>query len=378
MIYLDHNAASPLRPEAKRAMAAACELAGNPSSVHRAGREARAVLEAARADVAALVGANPAEVIFTAGGTEADALVLWGAVLADSSITRLIVSAIEHDAVRANAALVAEKHGIGLQILPVTRDGVADLEALRSLLSTGGRALVALMTANNETGALQPVTDAARMAHDAGGLIFSDAVAAVGKMALPSVDYLTVGGHKIGGPMGTGALVLGKDVPFAPLIRGGGQEMSRRAGSENLVALAGFGAAARLAAAEWANVANITVRDDFEQALRAACSEVVIFSETVPRLWNTCLFAVPGMAAENALMALDLDGVCLSRGAACSSGKVKTSHVLTAMGVPEDLARCVLRISFGWNSRPADGEAALAGLSSFWQRVRALPGRAAA
>lgn len=378
MIYLDHNAASPLRPEAKRAMAAACELTGNPSSVHRAGREARAMLEAVRADVAALAGAGPADVIFTAGGTEADALVLWGAVLADPSIKRLIISAVEHDAVRANAALVAEKHGIELQILPVNRDGVADLDALRGLLSTGGRALVALMTANNETGAIQPVSDAARMVHDAGGLIFSDAVAAVGKMALPAVDYLTLAGHKIGGPMGTGAVVLGPDVPFAPLMRGGGQEAARRAGSENLVALAGFGAAAALASAERGNVANITVRDDFEQALHAACSEVVIFSETVPRLWNTCLFAVPGMAAENALMALDLDGICLSRGAACSSGKVKTSHVLAAMGVPEDLARCVLRISFGWNSRTADGEAALAGLSSFWQRVRALPGRAAA
>lgn len=383
MIYLDHNATSPLRPEAQDAMVAACAVAGNPSSVHAAGRAARAVLENARGAVAGLAGVAPANVIFSAGGTDADVMVLWGAVLADVSIRRLIISAVEHDAVLANAALVAEKCGLALDILPVTRDGVADLDALRSLLPTGGRALVALMSANNETGAVQPVTEAADMVHAAGGLIFSDAVAAVGKMPLPKADYLTIAGHKIGGPMGTGAVILGGDVPFAPLIRGGGQEGARRAGSENLIALAGFGAAAELTAKEMAGdgagtVANATFRADFEQALQEVCDKAVIFSENVPRLGNTCLFAVPGMMAENALMALDLDGICVSRGAACSSGKVKSSHVLAAMNVPEELARCVLRISFGWNSAPGDGAAALAALSRFWQRVRALPGRAAA
>lgn len=380
MKYLDHNATSPLRPEAKDAMLAACAVTGNPSSVHAAGRAARAVLENARMAVADLAGAAPADVIFSAGGTDADAMVLWGAALADSGLKRLIVSSIEHDAVLSNAALVAEKCGLTLDVLPVTRDGVADLDALRGLLSTSGRALVALMTANNETGAHQPVVEAVDMVHAAGGLVFSDAVAAVGKMPLPKVDYLTIAGHKIGGPMGTGAVILGGDVPFAPLIRGGGQEAARRAGSENLIALAGFGAAASVAAREMnvASVANATLRADFEQALHAVCDTAVIFSENVPRLGNTCLFAVPGMAAENALMALDLDGICVSRGAACSSGKVKSSHVLAAMNVPEELARCVLRISFGWNSAPDDGAAALAALSRFWLRVRALPGRAAA
>lgn len=375
-MYLDHNATSPLRPGARDAMAAASELVGNPSSVHAAGRAARAVLEEARTAVAALSGVANANVVFTSGGTEADALALWGAVLADGGLKRLIVSAVEHDAVLSNAALVAERCGIGLEVLPVSRDGVADLCVLEKMLGSGGKSLVALMAANNETGALQPVDDAIRLTHAAGGLFFCDAVAAAGKMAMPHADYVSLAGHKIGGPLGTGALLVADEAPFSPLIRGGGQEMGRRAGSENVIALAGFGAAARECLAEDA-VANVTMQARFEQQLRMQFPQAVIFSADVPRLWNTTLFALPGMVAENALMALDLDGICVSRGAACSSGKVKRSHVLAAMGIEDALAQSVLRVSFGWSSLESDGDAAIASLSRFMARIRAA-GRAAA
>lgn len=375
-MYLDHNATSPLRPGARNAMAAASERMGNPSSVHTAGRAARAVLEEARTAIAALCGVANANVVFTSGGTEADALALWGAALAEPKLTRLIVSAVEHDAVLANAALVAERCHIRLEILPVTRDGVADMVVLEKMLDDGGKALVALMVANNETGAIQPTDTALQLTHAAGGLFFCDAVAGAGKMALPKADYLTLAGHKIGGPLGTGALLVADNAPFAPLIRGGGQEMGRRAGSENLIALAGFGAAARECLAD-DPVAKGTVRARFEQQLRTQFPDVVIFSAEVPRLWNTTLFALTGMAAENALMALDLDGICVSRGAACSSGKVKRSHVLTAMGVEDALAQSVLRVSFGWSSEEGEADAAVASLLRFMTRIRAA-GRVAA
>lgn len=351
-------------------MTQAMTRTGNPSSVHAQGRAARASLESARQAVATLVGAEARNVIFTSGGTEADALGLWGAALADPTLKRLVVSAVEHDAVLANARLAAEKCGLTFECLPTDATGVADLSALKRLLAGGGRTMVALMAANNETGAVQPADEAAELIGAAGGLFFCDAVAAAGKMALPKADYLTLAGHKIGGPSGTGALIVADGVPFAPLIRGGGQEQLRRAGSENVVGLAGFGAAAATATREGANVANATERVRFEQGLRALCPEAVIFSETARRLWNTSLFALPGMAAETAIMALDLDGICVSRGAACSSGKVAVSHVLTAMGVDEALARCVLRISFGWSTKAGDAEKALASLSAFWRRSR--------
>lgn len=374
MIYLDHNATTPLRPEAREAMVAAMAVTGNPSSVHGAGRRARAMIETARFAVAEMAGATPADVLFTAGGSEADAQALWGAALA-GNLERLIVSPIEHEAVLANARLVADRCGLALETFAVDRNGVADLDDLARRLKTGGRALVALMAANNETGVLQPTAEAARLTADAGGLFFCDAVAAAGRIALPKADYLTLAGHKIGGPMGTGALILAPSAPFGPLLRGGGQERARRAGSENLVGLAGFGAAAAQVVRDGFDVANATARAHFEQGLHALADDAIVFGETAPRLQNTTLFAIPGMAAETALMALDLDGVCVSRGAACAAGKVGASHVLAAMGVPATLARSVLRVSFGWNNAPGDAGAALAALAHF---RRARTGAAAA
>jgi cysteine desulfurase len=372
MVYLDYNATAPLRAEAKDAMAAAMALCGNASSIHAAGRDARALIDRTREHVAALAGARSAEVIFTSGGSEANTLALFGAVqgAADGGarITRLFVSAIEHDSVRANAAALAERFaGLRLEAIPVTGDGVVDLEALRGMLREGkGRALIALMAANNETGVIQPVAEAAALAQEAGALLLVDGVQAADKIALPKADYVSLSAHKLGGPQGAGALILRDGAPFAPMILGGGQERGRRAGTENLLGIVGFGAAC--AACERPDAG---LRDRFEDGLKRLAPETVIFGAAAPRLANTSNFAIPGVLAETALIALDLDGVMLSSGAACSSGTVKSSHVLGAMGVSEELSRCALRASFGWNSTGADSDAALASLFRLLARIRA-------
>lgn len=379
MAYLDHNATSPLRAEAMQAVERALAAGGNASSVHARGRAARALIEEARERIAALVRARPQDVVFTGGGTEANALALWGAVQgaaeAGARITRLFVSAVEHESVRANGAALAERMaGLRLETIPVSRNGVADLDALRDGLREGkGRALVALMAANNETGVVQPVAEAVALARQAGALVLADAVQAAGKTAVPEADYVTLSAHKIGGPQGAGALILKDGAPFSPPILGGGQEQGRRAGTENIAGISGFGAAA--AAAGRDGVQASALRDRFEKELKRIAPDVVVFGEKSARLANTSNFALPQVAAETALMALDLDGVMLSSGSACSSGKVKPSHVLRAMGVTEELARCALRASFGWNSAETDVEEALASISNLLAR---LPARAAA
>ncbi len=373
MAYLDHNATAPLRDASRLAAERAFALGGNASSVHAAGRAARALIEDARGQVAALASVEPPEVVFTSGATEANMLALWGAVQgaadAGDRITRLFVSAIEHPAVLANAAAVAERFaGLRLETIPVTRSGIADMEALKTGLREGkGRALVALMAANNETGVIQPVAEAAALAAEAGALLMVDAVQAVGRIPVPRADYLTLSAHKIGGLQGCGALILKPGVPFTSPMAGGGQEKGLRAGTENVPGIAGFGAAAAIAATE---VADPSLRDRFEALLREIAPDAVIFGADAPRLANTSYFALPGIAAETALMALDLDGVMLSSGAACSSGKVKRSHVLAAMGVSDDVAGCTLRASFGWNSTEADVEAALKSITKLVARVR--------
>jgi cysteine desulfurase len=373
MAYLDHNATAPLRDASRLAAERAFALGGNASSVHAAGRAARALIEDARGQVAALAGVEPPEVVFTSGATEANMLALWGAVLgaadAGARITRLFVSAVEHPAVLANAAAVAERFaGLRLETIPVSPSGVADMDALRVGLREGkGRALVALMAANNETGVIQPVDEAAALAAEAGALLMVDAVQAAGRMPIPRADYLTLSAHKIGGLQGCGALILKPSVPFTSPMAGGGQEKGLRAGTENVPGIAGFGAAAAIAATD---VADPSLRDRFEAVLREIAPDAVIFGADAPRLANTSYFALPGIAAETALMALDLDGVMLSSGSACSSGKVKRSHVLAAMGVNDDVAGCALRASFGWSSTEADVEAALKSITKLVARVR--------
>ncbi len=381
MHYCDHNATSPLRPACRDAMAHALTIGGNPSAVHAAGRAARAVIEDARDAVARLVGAKSDQVIFTSGATESNALALAGAIegaLTEGDkpvrITRLFVSAIEHSSVLKSAQRLAERTaGLRFEILPVTADGVLDTEALRVALREGkGRTLVAVMAANNENGVIQPVAEISRLCREAGALLLVDAVTAAGKMELDFAlcDYLTLSAHKMGGPQGSGALMLGDGVPFAPQLVGGSQQKGLRAGSENLSGIAGFGAAAKAVLANDGERARIAgLRDDFEKKLKAAIPGAVVFGENAPRLPNTSNAALPGVSGENIVIALDLDGVAVSSGSSCSSGKITPSHVLSAMGVDAALAGAALRVSFGWNSTAQDADAVVASLIRLNQRA---------
>jgi cysteine desulfurase len=385
MHYLDHNATSPLRPSARAAMLAALDAGGNASSVHGPGRGARAAVDTARGHVARLAGCDSSSVIFTSGGSEANCLALKGAIAgalaAEARITRAFVSAIEHDSVRATAAALAETvPGLKVSTIPATSDGLLDLNAFRLQLMQGkGRTLVSVMAANNETGVILDLAGLSRILDTDGGegvLLHVDAVQIAGRIALSfaglGADYLTLSAHKIGGLQGAGALLVSDDAPLAPLIHGGGQESGRRAGTENVAAIAGFGAAASEAAA-LSDVARWgSLRDRFEAELLRLAPDTVIFGKRATRLPNTSNFAIPGLSAETALIALDLDGVAISSGSACSSGKVKPSHVLAAMGVDETLARGGLRVSFGWSSRDEDIDALIAGLRRLIARRAAI------
>jgi len=291
-------------------------------------------------------------------------------------ITRLFVSAIEHSSVLKTAEAVAERvAGVRLEMLPVTADGVLDLEALRVALREGkGRALVAVMAANNETGVIQPVAEISRLCREAEALLLVDAVTAAGKIDLDAglCDYLTLSAHKLGGPQGAGALVVGDAAPLAPQMIGGGQQKGLRAGTENLSGIAGFGAAVETVLADAGEQIRIaSVRDHFERALKARLPDAVIFGESAQRLGNTANVALPGLASQNIVIALDLDGVMVSSGSSCSSGKIAPSHVLSAMGAADDLAGASIRVSFGWNSTDQDADAVVASLEKLAARVRA-------
>jgi cysteine desulfurase len=355
--YLDWNATAPLRAEAAAAMTEALALCGNPSSVHRRGRAARQRVEAARAAVAALVGASADGVTFTSGGTEANHLAILGGGRA-----RVLVSAVEHSSV-LQAAPEAER-------IPVDRDGIVDLAALAALLAADARpALVSVMLANNETGTLQPVQEIANIAHAHGALFHCDAVQAAGKMSLSlaaiGADFITLSAHKIGGPAGTGA-VISAGPELTALQRGGGQERNRRAGTENLCGIAGFAAVARAAdPAEYGRVRALRDR------LEAALPEAVVIGTEAPRLPNTSAIAMPGVSAETQIIAFDLDGVMVSAGAACSSGKVGPSHVLAAMGLAPAIADATIRVSLGWSTTEADIGHFIDAWTALYRRTRA-------
>jgi cysteine desulfurase len=362
--YLDWNATAPMREEAKAAFATALALAGNPSSVHAEGRAARTLIETAREQVAALVGAQPGNVVFTASGTEANMLALTPAIETAHEKrprSRLLLSAIEHASVRAGGRFSRE----AIEELPVRPDGRLDLAALAAATAGTPRPLVSVMLANNETGIVQPVAEAAAIVHAAGGLIHVDAVQAAGRIpcdiAALGADLLTLSAHKIGGAKGAGALVRAReDIHFPePLVRGGGQERGLRAGTENVAGIAAFGAAAAAARARRDSEAAhmTTLRDELEAALLAVTPGATVFGRAaVERLPNTTLFALSGIKAETAVIAFDLEGVAVSSGAACSSGKVQPSHVLAAMAVSAPLRRGAIRVSLGWNSTNADVE----------------------
>jgi cysteine desulfurase len=370
--YLDWNASAPLRAEARAAVSAALDLTGNPSSVHGEGRAARRLIEQAREQVAALVGADARNVIFTSGGTEANALALSPSIENGSDKAprdRLLMSAIEHPSVLAGGRFARET----INIIPVRADGVVDLAALTQMLARGGRALVSIMAANNETGAIQPVAAAAEIVHRHGGLLHVDAVQAAGRIALDihalGADLMTLSAHKLGGAKGAGVLVKRDEALHLadPLIKGGGQERGARAGTENVAAIAAFGAAAAAVKTDLAGEMRrmAALRDRLEAGLRALTPEAVIFGAETERLPNTTLVALPGGKAETLVIGFDLDGVAVSSGAACSSGKVAPSHVLAAMGVSPELARGAIRISAG----AATTEAEIDRFLEVWQKL---------
>ncbi|MFK4486979.1 cysteine desulfurase family protein [Bradyrhizobium sp. USDA 336] len=362
-VYLDWNATTPLRPEARAAMVAAFDLVGNPSSVHAEGREARRLVEEARARVAAAVGAQPRNVVFTSAGTEANALALSPGLRGPSGgpVERLLVSAVEHASVLSGGRFPADKIGL----IQVTRSGVVDLDHLKALLKGGPPALVSIMAANNETGALQPVTEAATIVHEAGGLLHVDAIQAMGKIPFDinsvGADLATFSAHKIGGPKGVGALAMTEGIGgLEPVLRGGGQEQSRRAGTENIVGIAAFGAAVKAALQALPEDVKrmASLRDRMENGLRDI-PRATVFAKDVARLPNTVLFTAPGLKAETAVIGFDLEGIAVSSGSACSSGKVQPSHVLSAMGYDPAVAQGAVRLSLGWSTEPDDINRAL-------------------
>ena len=346
-IYLDYNASAPMRPAVRDAVVESLAWTGNPSSVHGFGRAVRGAVETARGRVADFLGVAFSQIIFTSGATAANHLALSG-----SGFSRHLISAVEHDSIR-KAVPAAE-------IVPVDANGIVDLAALEAMLNKDATpALVAIMSANNETGVIEPVAEAAKIVHGHGSRLLCDAVPSVGKLPLNvtdlGADYLTVSAHKFGGPTGAGALVLGPDAPLVPWMEGGGQERGRRPGTENFSGIVGFGVAADEAAKDLPHFLELRVlRDRLEAGLRETLPSVKFWGEAVPRIANTVSICMPGVVAETQIMAFDLAGIAVSAGAACSSGKVGSSHVLLAMGVPLEAADATIRVSLGWETQADD------------------------
>lgn len=362
LTYLDHNATTPMKPAALEKMREMLGFAGNASAIHKAGREARRRIEQARGEIAAALNAGARDVIvFTSGATEANNLALLGA-----GMERVIVCATEHPSVlnvRADA-----------EILPVDTNGIVDLAALDRMLDGNTRqTLVSVMYVNNETGVIQPVEEIVKIARKRGALVHSDCVQAFGKIPLDvqklGADFVTLSAHKMGGPQGVGCLVICNCNPVAPMIRGGNQEKNIRSGTENLPAIVGFGHAATLIdPAEFATLA--LWRDKIEAAVKNAAPEAVIFGAQSPRIANTTMFALPGAPSETQLIALDLAGICVSNGSACSSGTVKPSHVLKAMGADDAAAGASLRVSLGWNTTEKEVDYFIAKWLEMYGRVQ--------
>ena len=377
-LYMDWNATAPLSAEARAAVLAALDVVGNPSSVHSEGRAAKSALEKARRQVAALAGREPAHVVFTSGATEAANLVLTPDFRMGRSplrIGKLYVTAIEHPAVREGGRFEAGQ----VEQMPVHANGQLDLDALERRLKAHDRAaglpMVALMLANNETGIVQPVAEAADLTHTAGGVLVVDAVQAAGRLDIAAqaadADFLILSSHKLGGPRGAGALVSrGETMMPAPLVRGGGQEKGHRSGTENLMSIIGFGAAADAAVngMEERAAAITGLRDRLEAGMRTTAPDVIIHGQDGPRLCNTSFFSLPGLKSETGQIAFDLEGIALSAGSACSSGKVGESHVLAAMGF--DAALGALRLSIGPATTESDIDRALTAFGRIASRRR--------
>jgi cysteine desulfurase len=363
-VYLDHNATTPARPEAIEAVIEALSLVGNASSVHREGRAARRIIEEARSRVAALVGAGETDVVFTSGGTEANNLAIRG-----GSRMRVLVSAVEHLSV-----LEADRE---IEIIPVDSDGIVDMDALDTLLAKeDGLALVSVMLANNETGVIQPVQKIGEVCRRYGALLHTDAVQAAGKIPIQltdlGADLMTLSAHKIGGPMGVGALIATPRAALTGVSFGGGQEKGLRPGTENLPAIAGFGKAAEIAADKVKSFAAMAwKRNDLERRIREIAPDARIFGAEADRLPNTSCIEMPGVDSETQVMALDLDGVSISAGSACSSGKVAISHVLKAMTPDMPETENAIRVSLGWTTEDTDIDRFVEAWSALYGRLGA-------
>jgi cysteine desulfurase len=338
-IYFDHNATVPVRSDVANVISEALALGGNASSVHSIGRQARKMVEEAREKIARLIGARPAEIVFTSGGTEANNLILRG-----TGCRHFLASAIEHDSVL--------DAGENIEQLPVAESGVIDIAALEvRLKKNDGQTLVSIMLANNETGVVQPIAEVVQIVRKYGGLVHTDAIQAIGKISVDwteiGVDFMSLSAHKIGGPQGVGALVVNENVPLSALIRGGGQERYRRAGTENVPGIVGFGVAAH-ASQELNDITQIRkLRDQLESSIKAITIGAIVHGERSIRLPNTSCISMPGVTNETQVMKFDLEGIMVSAGSACSSGKVQASHVLKAMGVDNKVASNAIRVSLG-------------------------------
>jgi len=365
--YFDYNATVPTKPQVIEAVAGALSLGGNPSSVHGSGRMARRLVEDARRNVATLVNAKPQEIVFTSGGTEANNFAITGL-----EPKHILVCSTEHDSVLAAIGSTDAE----CALLPVDENGLVDLVELKNLLRGKDRpVLVSIQHSNNQTGVIQPIAEAAAITHEAGAYFHCDAVQSAGRLDVYfeelDVDLMTLSAHKIGGPQGVGALVVRDGLDLTPLLWGGGQEQRRRAGTENLAGIVGFGKAAVLAHEDRADMTRVSgLRDEIERRLTALLPSITVFGRDVDRLANTSCLAMPGVDSETQVMALDLAGVEVSAGAACSAGKVTRSHVLEAMAVDLETSRCAIRISLGWKNTPDDVERLVEAWSSLYVRSR--------
>ncbi len=371
-VYLDHNASTPVRPEARQALLDAMDRGGNASAVHSIGRGARTILENARLSIARSVCAQPNDIIFTAGGTEADNLAIEGAVQG-GNVTRIIHTVSEHEAV----ARYSESTGLPVELLPINREGVADLGWLENRLAeirSGETVLVCLHAANNETGVIQPYAEAGRIVREAGGLFHIDAVQALGKIpfdfAASGAHYAAASAHKVGGPQGVGALILACDAPFDVPRRGGGQEKGRRSGTENVPGVFAFARALEACLADTGKWKQIGIwRDRIEARLQEMDPNICFLGKNAPRTPNTSAICLPGWEGSMQVIALDLSGICVSSGSACSSGKAGVSRTWAAM-MCEKTAGCTIRVSLGWNTVEADVEAFVKAWSAEYARVK--------
>ncbi|MGL1920402.1 MAG: cysteine desulfurase [Hyphomicrobiales bacterium] len=362
-IYLDYNATAPVRPAAKLAVLDALDYVGNASSIHQEGRKARGIIENARDDIAKLINAQSKEITFTSGGTESNNLVLasdLGALGKKQALAATLISATEHPSLIKAQELSRRP----IELIQVDHNGSIDLAHLELLLKQWQEksdlpVLVSVMLVNNETGVIQPINDICALVHQYGGFIHADAVQALGKIEIDfeniGVDLMSLSSHKIGGPLGAGALVIRLGMLVDSYVKGGGQELGLRAGTENIPSIAGFGAAAKECRDEIKNLIHYKdLKHELEVKISAISTQASVFGQDAPRVSTTSCFAINGLTAERALMSLDLAGIAISSGSACSSGKVSQSHVLKAMGIEDDLALCALRLSFGWNTKPEE------------------------